>query len=341
MFNHKKDPFILHFAFLQKVPFLYFRGNYAMITGKGCDTMIDFHRLQLSQKDTYEQILFSCPPRGCEYSFANLFLWGRQQAAFLHGCVAFFSHFYGRSVYPYPIGSGDRRAVIEEILNDSRERGIPCRITNVLDADRAELEEWFPGRFTIRTDRDSFDYIYTTDDLADLRGRKFQKKRNHLNRFCAEHPNYEIQPITPCNMAAAQLMVNDWYQHRIREDPHGDYMLESIAMARAFQHFQGLHMEGILLLEEGEVLAVTMGSRLSADTFDIHFEKAREDVEGAYAAINCEFARYLRLKYPDVQFLDREDDIGLEGLRKAKLSYNPHHMVEKHWAYFMEDIHAV
>lgn len=302
--------------------------------------MIDFHRLKLSQKEPYEQILFSCPPRGCEYSFANLFLWGRQQAALLHGCVALFSHFYGRSVYPYPIGAGDRRAVVEEILADSKQRGIPCRITNVCGADRAELEEWFPGKFLFRTDRDGYDYVYATDDLADLRGRKFQKKRNHFNRFRAEHPDYEIQPLTPCNSAMAQSMVNDWYHHRIQEDPHGNYLLESIAMARAFQNFQNLGMEGILLLDSGEVLAVTMGSRLSRDTFDIHFEKAREDVDGAYTAINCEFARYLRLKYPEVTFLDREDDLGLEGLRKAKLSYNPHHMVEKCWAYLAEDIHA-
>lgn len=301
--------------------------------------MIDFHRFKLSQKEEYEKILFSCEQRGCEYSFANLYLWGRQQAAFLHGCVAFFSHFSGRSVYPYPIGQGDRKAVIEEILRDAKERGIPCRITNMSNADRAELESWFPERFILRTDRDGFDYVYATDDLADLKGRKFQKKRNHVNRFRAEHPDFSVQPITACNMAQAQHMVNDWYRIRMKEDPHGDYLLENIALARAFQNYEGLQMEGILLLDGGEVLAMTMGSRLAEDTFDIHFEKAREDVEGAYAAVNCEFARYLRLKYPQVQFLDREDDLGLEGLRKAKLSYNPHHMMEKHRAYLAEDIH--
>ena len=301
--------------------------------------MIEFHRLKLAQKDEYETILFSCPTRGCEYSFANLYLWGRQQVAFLHGCVAFFSHFYGRSVYPYPIGNGDRRAVLEEILQDAEQRGIPCRITGATDADRAELEAWFPGKFMLRSDRNSFDYVYAIDDLADLKGRKFQKKRNHVNRFRSEHPNYEVQPLTVCNMAQAQYMVNDWYTKRIKEDPHGDYLLENIAMARAFQKYGALGMEGILLLDGGEVLAVTMGSRMANDTFDIHFEKAREDVEGAYTAVNQEFARYLRLKYPDVAFLDREDDLGLEGLRKAKLSYNPHHMAEKHWATLVEDLH--
>lgn len=300
--------------------------------------MISFHRLKLSQKDEYNRILFSCPPRGCEYSFANQTLWGQQQAAFLHGCLAFFSHFYGRSVYPYPIGNCDKRAVIEEILKDAKERGIPCRITNMRDSDRDELEAWFPGKFLFRTDRDSFDYVYDIDDLADLKGRKFQKKRNHLNRFRAEHPDYSIVPLTSCNLALAQHMVNDWYQNRFQDAPHEDYMLENIALVRAFQNYTALGMEGILLMDGGKVLAVTMASHLAEDTFDVHFEKAREDVEGAYTAVNCEFARYLRLKYPETKFLDREDDMGLEGLRKAKLSYNPSHLVEKHWACLAEDL---
>ena len=300
--------------------------------------MIEFKRLQLNQRDEYEKILFSCEPRGCEYSFANLNLWGKQQVAFLHGCVAFFSHFYGRSVYPYPIGQGDKKAVIEEILRDARERGIPCRITGMTDADRAELESLFPGKFILRNDRDGADYVYAIDDLADLKGRKFQKKRNHVNKFRALHPNFEVLEVNTCNMPRIQYMINEWYRTRMREDPEGDYMLENIALARACRNYAALGMEGIALIDDGQVLAVTMGSRMGKDTFDIHFEKALENVEGAYAAVNCEFARYLRLKYPDVQYLDREDDMGLEGLRKAKLSYNPHHLVEKHWAYLPEDL---
>ena len=85
------------------------------------------------------------------------------------------------------------------------------------------------------------------------------------------------------------------------------------------------------------MLAVTVASRLSEDTFDVHFEKAFETVEGAYAAVNCEMARFLRLRHPEVRFLNREDDIGLEGLRKAKLDYHPHHMVEKYRAFVVED----
>ena len=253
--------------------------------------MIDFQRIQQKKKEQYQQILFSVPNRGCEYSFANLYLWGHQQVAFLHGCVAFFSHFFGRSVYPYPIGNGDRRAVLEEILQDSRQRGIPCRITGILPADWEELDQWFPGQFLLRTDRDSFDYVYAIDDLADLKGRKFQKKRNHVNRFRTEHPEYKTEPLTPCNMGLAQHMVNDWYLKRMQEDPHGNYLLENVAMTRAFQSYPALGLEGLLLTEGGQVLAITFGSRLSNDTFDIHFEKAREDIDGAYSVINCQFAR--------------------------------------------------
>ena len=301
--------------------------------------MIDFHKPKFSDREGYEAVLFAAPARGCEYTFTNLCLWGRQNIAFLQGCVALFSHFYGKSVYPYPIGGGDKRAVIEAILHDAKVRGIPCRITGMTDADREELEGLFPGRFTFRTDRDGADYVYAIDDLADLKGRKFQKKRNHVNKFRSLHPDYQVVPLTACNMAQAQHMINDWYRIRMKEDPEGNYLLENIALSRACAKYAELGLEGILLVDGDQVLAVTMGSRLRGDTFDIHFEKAREDVEGAYAAVNCEFARYLRLKYPELAYLDREEDMGLEGLRKAKLSYNPHHLVTKHWAYLNEDFH--
>ena len=307
---------------------------------KGGNFMIPFQRVTLEQKENYQQILFASSQRGCEYSFANKFLWGAQQIAFLHGCVAGFSHFYGRSIYPYPLGNGDRKAVIEAILEDARERGIPCRITGMTDGDMAELESWFPGKFQFKTSREDYDYVYAIDDLADLRGRKFQKKRNHFNRFRAEHPNYEVRELNNCNIHQALHMVDAWYRKRMKEDPEGDYLLENIAMARSFQNFKALGMEGIVLMEGNEVLAVTLGSQLGPDTFDIHFEKAREDVDGAYNAVNCEFARFLRMKYPEVKFLNREDDMGVEGLRKAKLSYNPHHLIEKHWAFLPEDLYG-
>lgn len=302
--------------------------------------MISFSRLQLAQKAQYEDILFACGSRSCEYCFDNLYLWGRQEAAFFPGGIAFFSHFYGKSVYPYPIGTGDRRAVLEAILEDARSRGIPCRITSMTQAETQELESWFPGKFLFRPDRDGFDYVYAIDDLADLKGRKFQKKRNHVHKFRASHPDCLSVPLEKENLPQAQEMVAQWFRQRLAEDPHGDYLLEQIALSRAFRHFEALGMEGLMLVENGQVLAVTLASRLSENTMDVHFEKAREDVDGAYAAVNCEFARYLRLKHPELAFLNREDDLGLPGLRQAKLSYQPHHMEEKYCAYLAEGLHG-
>lgn len=300
--------------------------------------MIDFVRLSPDLRDQYNALLFSCPERGCEYSFANLYLWGHQKVALTRDTAAFFSHFHGHSVYPYPIGTGDKAPLIEAIIQDARDRGIPCRITSITNADKAELEALFPGRFLFCPNRNSFDYVYDIQDLADLRGRKFQSKRNHFNRFCADHPDHQAVPITCDLIPRAREFVESWYARRRESDPQGDYLLENMAIDRVFCHYDELGMDGIVLMEGGEILALAMGSQLSETTFDIHFEKAREDMPGAYSAVNCQFARHLRLKYPEVQYLNREDDMGLEGLRTAKLSYRPHHMVEKYWAYVKEDL---
>lgn len=297
--------------------------------------MIHFERLDLNRKAQYNQYLQNCSKRGCEYSFVNLFLWGRQKAAFLDDHLVLFSQFDRRSVYPFPIGGSDIKPALDTIIQDAKERGIPCYLSAMTEQDCETLEQLYPGAFRFHADRDSFDYIYSIDDLADLKGRKFQKKRNHLNRFQQNHPNCAALPLNEKTRVAAFQMLAQWYEDRKNADPLSDFHLEQLAIHRAFAFQQQLGLEGLVLMEEGRVLAFCMGSRLNADTFDVHFEKARED--GAYAAINREFARYLREKYPDIRYLNREDDLGLEGLRKAKLSYCPDHMVEKYWARLWEE----
>jgi hypothetical protein len=199
------------------------------------------------------------------------------------------------------------------------------------------LEKYYPGKFRIQPDRNGFDYIYSIDDLADLKGRKFQKKRNHLNRFRENHPNWRTEPISIENLPAVREMAESWYAHRHEIDPHGSYTLEQIALERALSDPEKLGLEGLTLMDGDQLLAFTLASRMSEDTYDVHFEKAREDVDGAYTAINQQMAFHLREKHPELRFLDREDDMGLEGLRKAKLSYNPVRLVEKYWARLWEE----
>ena len=304
---------------------------------KGVKYMISFERVDLREKEKYDAYLKHCDGRGCEYSFVNLFLWGRQKTAFLRDHLVLFSQFNRRTVYPFPIGPGDKREILDTVMEDAHQRGIPCYISSLTREDCDLLESLYPGRFRFHLDRDSFDYIYSIEDLAELKGRKFQKKRNFVNRFQEEHPNAQILPLDEKTRAAAYCMLQKWYEDRLKMDPTRDFHLERIAMDRAFAFQNQLGLEGIVMVDGGEILAFTMGSFLSDDTFDVHFEKAREDIQGAYNAINRAFARHLRDKYPQLKWLNREDDMGLEGLRKAKLSYNPDHLCEKYWAKLWEE----
>ena len=299
------------------------------------ETKIEFRPVTVDDRELYQSFLDRESGRGCEFSFANVYLWGRQKMALVCDHIVMFSQFDRRTVYPFPLGRGDKRAVLDAIIADSEARGIPCRLTGLSAEARKTVEELYPGRFCFHCDRASFDYVYDINDLADLKGRKYQKKRNHFNRFRINHPDYRVEPLDEGNLPRVRAMIDGWYAARTADNPESDHAMEEVALSRALRRYRELEMDGLVLLDRDEVLAVTLGSRFSAGTVDVHFEKARSDVDGAYAAINCEFARYIRERYPDVRFLDREEDMGLEGLRRAKESYLPHHMVEKCWAHLL------
>lgn len=299
--------------------------------------MIPFKKLELSHRALLENYLIRANKQACEYSFANLFLWGRKKIAEHEGVLLLQSQFDRRTVYIFPVGTGDVKPALDAIISDAQERGIPCCLSTMTEEECRLVEELYPGGFCFHCDRDSYDYVYAIDDLADLKGRKFQKKRNHLNRFEQEHPDAKIVKLDESNRVAAFLLAEQWYENRAAADPDTDYYLEHLALHRAFAFYSQLGMDGVVLMENGEVKAFAMGSRLNQDTFDIHFEKALDMDDSCYAAINRGFARYLRDKYPEIKWLNREDDLGIEGLRKAKLSYNPTFMVEKCWAELREE----
>lgn len=299
--------------------------------------MIPFTKLTLTQKEQFDRYLLKADKQSCEYSFANLFLWGRKKVAEQEGFLLMQSQFDRKNVYLFPVGEGNLKRALDAVIHDAGMRGIRCCLAALTEEECRLVEQLYPGQFHFYCDRDSYDYVYAIDDLADLKGRKLQKKRNHLNRFRQEHPDAEILPLDESNRVAAFHLAEQWYEDRVAADPGHDYHLEHQALHRAFAFYSQLGMEGVVLMENGKILAFAMGSRLNHNTFDIHFEKALDAADGAYAAINRGFACYLREKYPDVKWLNREDDMGIEGLRKAKLSYCPDHMVEKCWAQLVEE----
>lgn len=299
--------------------------------------MIPFKPFGPEDGKIFAPYLLQAAHKGCEYSFANLYMWGRQSGAEVGGRLVFFSQFNRRTVYLFPAGSADVKPALDAVIEDSRKRGIPCRLTCLSAEECRTVEQLYPGQFAFHISRDDFDYIYNVKELAELSGRKFQKKRNHANRFWREHPDCKVVPLTEENKYRAAEMIGQWFTQRLEQNPYGDFAMEQAAIRRGLGHLQELGLEGIYLEEEGKVLAVTLGSALNADTFDIHFEKAWDSVEGAYAAVNQAFAKYLTEKYPQLLYLDREDDMGQEGLRKAKLSYCPVQLTEKYWAHRKEN----
>ncbi len=299
--------------------------------------MINFKPVTIDDKQIYEKYLIDGKERGCEFSFVNLYLWGRQNGAIVDDHLVLFSQFNQRSVYPFPVGAGDKKVVLDAVIQDAKKRGIPCRITGIRPDQKKIIENLYPDKFRFHCERGSFDYVYDICDLAELKGRKYQSKRNHCNRFYATYPDYSVQPLTDDNIHLAKYMADKWYSDKLAENPDADYHMERKALEKALRDYKKLGMDGMLLLIGGDVVAFTMGNIMSATTFDVNFEKARADVQGAYAVINREFAAYIHSKYPDILYLDREEDMGLEGLRKAKESYYPHHMIDKCWACMLED----
>ena len=296
--------------------------------------MIPFERLTFEHKPEIDAMLTHASHRGCAFSFVNLYIWGRQYAAKLGEDLLLFSHFGGRTMYPYPVCPGDLQPAIETLMRDAQERGIPFRLTGLNTQDVEDLQKWYPDRFAFHCGREGHDYVYAIDDLADLKGKKYQPKRNHINRFLAQYPDVTILPLSDETLPDAQALAERWHRRRTPEEDTG---MEMVALNRAFAHWKELGLEGLVLYVGGQVVAMTMASRLNEDTVDVHFEKADLDYPGAYAVINRAFARHIREKYPEVKFLNREDDMGIEGLRKAKLSYYPHHMVEKCWAHLISE----
>lgn len=305
--------------------------------------MLNFKPITSGDKPLYEPFLHALTDRGCELTFSNLCLWGHQQATIYEDHMVLLSQFYGHYMYPYPVGAGDKKVIIDAIMTDAKERQIPLRLTSLNAEAKETLENLYPGKFRFYYNPDSFDYIYDINDLADLAGRKYHKKRNHYKRFQKNFSDYTAEPLSDAILPKVKDFCTAWYADRLAENPEEDFDLEQTALMKLLSaedsahNYKALGMEGMVLLSGDKILAFTIGSQMTADTFDVQFEKALAGADGAYAAINCEFAGYIRQKYPHIKFLDREEDMGNPGLRKAKQSYYPHHQIEKYHALFLEN----
>lgn len=292
--------------------------------------MLSFKEITLADKLRVQAYTLTSPRRNCDLSFTNLFSWRflyRTRIAELDGFLLIKFYIDDEPVYMMPVGEGDVRPVLEALIDDARREGFPFRMQGVCANMRADLEEAMSDCFDFTVDRDFSDYIYLRSDLATLKGKKYQPKRNHINKFVRTYPDYEYKELTASlvpdclELAASWCRLNETDERERRELED-----ELRSLTDALNHFDELDLQGGVLCVDGRIAAFTFGAPINQDTFDVCVEKADVEVEGAYALINHEFARRVSEQY---LYLNREEDLGLEGLRKAKLSYQPYALLEK------------
>ncbi|HCP14189.1 MAG TPA: hypothetical protein DIT32_00125 [Peptococcaceae bacterium] len=300
--------------------------------------MIKLKDIEINDKKWIDPLIAAANFRGCHQNFTNMFAWTevyKYEVAQVEGFLvvkenseSLAPHFY------FPAGTGDLKSVIETMKADAEERQHPFSLIGLSVENVEALRQIYPDRFEYQALPDIFDYVYRLDKLVSLSGKKLQSKRNHINRFKATNP-WTFELITAENKDACWEMNVQWCkEHGCGKDP--ELANEKCAVRRCFDYYWELGLEGGLLRVDGKVIAYTMGERLNADTYDIHIEKAFPEIHGSYQMINHEFASHLQEKYPDLVYVNREEDMGLEGLRKAKLSYYPERMEEKYLAKYIQ-----
>lgn len=289
--------------------------------------MIEFKPPRIEDKPWVTQLMGSTRRESCEYCFGNIFIWSPIYETYI---ARFEDYFLAAGMgedapYCFPMGHGDLRRAVEAVRADARERGRRLCFFGVTEADKLALESVCPGEFTYELDRDFFDYIYDRQDLATLAGKKYHGKRNHITAF-ERNENYTYEEISVRNIADCIAMDDIWKTQNISKNPI-ELENENQALMLAFEHFDALGLRGALLRLDGEVVAFTMGEAMGSHMFCTHFEKAFANVRGAYPMINREFAARSITEFP---LVNREEDTGDEGLRKAKLSYHPLKLLVKY-----------
>lgn len=298
--------------------------------------MLDFNEPVIADKDRADEILLNSDYRSSDYCFGNLFIWrGRfkLKIAFAEDLLAVKFENYGRTFYLFPAGKGDTERLLSEMCEDAHKSGKPFVMAGVTAGIRSRIEELFPGKFSFAEDRKNYDYIYNSSDLIELKGKKYHSKRNHISRFMSLG-DWGYEQINADNIKDCVEMNDEWCRRNGCAQDKG-LAQEYCAVREAAKNFKSLGFDGGLIRMYGKVVAFTMGERLCADTYDVHIEKAFSDVEGAYTVINNEFVTRCCADY---RYINREEDTGDEGLRKAKLSYHPAILLEKYYASLPEGV---
>ena len=292
--------------------------------------MLRFQPIAPADRASIERYTLRGASQNCDYAFANMVCWQslyRSEWAEHEGFLLIRFRIDGgdRIGYMQPVGEGEFTPLLPLLEADAAAMGQPLLLIGMTREGAEQLRTSAPEEWLITSDRNYYDYLYDREALAQLVGKHYQPKRNHINRFTTLYPAHRYEPLTATHAEACLALEREWCRQRegCRE---GSLAAEMRAMQCAFDHFEALGLEGGALFVEERLVAFAYGSAVTEDTFVVHAEKADTSFEGAFAMINRSLARQLEGRY---RWINREEDLGIEGLRKAKLSYSPAALVEK------------
>ncbi len=294
---------------------------------------MDFKEITLSDRDLIQSFLNVQDYQISDISFGNLFLWkSARKIAYtiLQGCLVIQTTYANQMpFYFFPIGGGDKLGALHELLAYCRQHDQILEFHSL----QKDWLEFLQAHFKLESflNRDRSDYIYHIPELIALSGRKYHKKKNHLNKFLQTHPDFSYEAISAQNAMEVSESYQIWFEKA--QDHSKGLQDERIGIKEVLKHWDCLHLKGGAVRVEGRIAGFSFGEEISKDMAVIHIEKADAEIPGAYQIINQQF---LKNTFCHLLYANREEDLGIEGLRQAKMSYNPAFLVKKYEAKILE-----
>lgn len=275
--------------------------------------------LDMADKPLFDRIFAELQPRVSELTFAGLYLFRiahDYRLTMIGDSVIVLGRGYDGVAYCLPPLGGNIKAALTVLFNDKH---------SLYGADQQFLEKYLSsGSAMVSEDRDSFDYLYLREELAQLPGNRFHKKKNRISYFTNRH-HFKAQNYSDHFCSGCLKLLDNWMQ-TVRDKSNTSLSLELSATAEALQYAAELNLDGIVVTVDGAVAAFAIGEKLNHDTAVCHFEKSDPFKEGLSQLVNREFSRLL---FTDCRYINREQDLGEAGLRNAKLSYHPTELIRK------------
>ncbi|MCK9181757.1 MAG: GNAT family N-acetyltransferase [Fibrobacteraceae bacterium] len=296
--------------------------------------MIQFKPISLADRPIFEKYLKKSEKQDCSYAFANLFAWKHLYHTLWcekDGFLITRFHIAGSEKIAYlePLGNGDLEQILSEIKSDADAVKQPLRLAALSNRffENAQKSNILKD-FYFYKNRDLANYIYSAEKLRSLSGKSLHSKRNHIAKFEELYPECKGRTLTREDFPAIQRILDKWSSNQ--EEENSTMKMEREMIRTALENYEALGLHGVILCANGKAVAFSFGSMINSDTFCVHVEKADEDYKGAFARINQVMAESLP---KSVKYINREEDLGLLNLRKAKLSYHPETIAEEYFAF--------